>query len=306
MPQGYKKRAEGASRKEKQGSSTKNSRKGCISNKEWDMLMCRDRDWTFRKYKEAAAGSRYDPVGKDAMYNDPVVEPPPPERPPPRYVDDGICLACMDEGVRVLDVGKCGHTMCDACLRRYYTQKDLDIYPLHCCICEKRVHINALERDGVLGIEDVATVRRLGGLARERKRGKHWGVTCPRCRISSRTRENPLGRSHWCSKCFQHFRVNAKEEAVEATELGGVLGDQFGQCPHCGIGFERTMGCDSIRCTHCNHHFWFQNRRLGSTEDVDWKKEAEKEVFGEAPAAAAAAAGEQEEVWDAAMFAHLE
>ena len=127
MPRGYKKRAEGASRKEKQGSSTKNSRKGNMSNKEWDRYVGFEWGWKNHRGEEGCTRYRDDPVGRHEMYDEPAVEPPSPERPPPRYIEDGFCLACMDEGIKVLDVGKCGHTLCHACLRRYYTQKDLDI-----------------------------------------------------------------------------------------------------------------------------------------------------------------------------------
>jgi len=208
-----------------------------------------------------------------------LVPEPKPDPPPPRTFE-GFCLACMDERVQVLDLGKCEHTVCTPCLKRYYTQKDLDIYPLHCPFCEKRVEIHKLKRDGVFGEADVLRANRFRSVAIKRDSAhKFILATCPFCRHSKAVRKQARNNSTVCDRCHEIYMYVANvpgivEEVRQA--FGRDESSGLGICPRCGSGVQKTQGCHHMVC-RCGGEFEWASSLTHNLEARQITAEAFKE-----------------------------
>lgn len=266
MPSGHLKRAEGSSKKQKEGNSTKNSRKASWRGK-WDDGSVKGENcnkWARvgRNASLLSAGRLAQRLPLDAhtcMDRDYELVPEPKPDPPPPRTFEGFCLACMDDKVQVLDLGKCDHTACIPCLKRYYTQKDLDIYPLHCPFCEKRVAINKLERDGVFGETDALRANKFRSVAIKRDSAHKFIVTiCPFCRHNKSVRKHAgKNNSTVCDRCHEIYAyvtnipglLEEVRHAFGTDESGGL-----GVCPRCGSGIQKTQGCHHMTC-RCGAEF---------------------------------------------------
>lgn len=249
MPSGYLKRAEGSSRKQKEGNSTKNSRKSWRGKHDyWDIKGDNYNKWT----RGSGAGGA--PVAAaESMDRDYEIVPEPKPEPPPPRTFEGFCMVCMDDGAQVLDLGKCEHTACQPCLRRYYTQRDLDIYPLHCPFCEKRVRIRKLERDGVFAEEDSVRANKFRSLAWKRDNAdKFISATCPFCRTQKTVRRRDArGSTTVCQRCHEIYAYVSNISGISEEVRGAFKGDReggLGVCPRCGSGVQKNRGCHHMTC----------------------------------------------------------
>lgn len=268
MPSGYLKRAEGSSKKQKEGSSTKNSRKAAWRGGGWDYWpgkgenynkWTRSSGWGAPTASAGRVAHRAPLAAHTCMDRDYEIVPEPKPDPPPPRTFEGFCLVCMDEEVQVLDLGRCEHTACVPCLKRYYTQKDLDIYPLHCPFCEKRIRIRGLERDGIFDEADVTRANRFRSVAVKRDNAhKFISATCPFCRHTKTVRKQASkSNSTVCDRCHEVYSyvtniAGLSEEvrrAFEKDEAGGL-----GICPRCGSGVQKNRGCHHMTC-RCGAHF---------------------------------------------------
>ena len=125
MPSGYLKHAKGISKKKTEGSSTKHSRKGIYDQDYGGVKLVKGKNYnkwerchTWEHHSPGRFARRV-PLESDASLDRDyqLVPPPSPEPLPPRTFD-GFCMVCMDDPVSVLDLGKCGHTACQACLEQ--------------------------------------------------------------------------------------------------------------------------------------------------------------------------------------------
>jgi len=259
MPSGYLKHASGVGRKKQEGSSSKGSRRGTGRGSHcWREFPLRlEGKWWKGNSAPSHIGTA---VAADVSADIDGPESPPPP-PPPRFIDDGLCMVCLDTPLRVLDLGRCGHVACLPCFRRYYTARDLDRYPLRCMVCEKRIPIRELVRDHVFETEtDLARARRLAKLAEARDRldsTECKQVRCPRC-----THTWPADHQGVviCPGCTHPVCTRFDHDVLPAAVRDAMPVGSIAICPRCGDGIERDGGCCWVRC-RCSRLFnWYHER----------------------------------------------
>lgn len=274
MPRGYLKHNKDAKRREQLGNNTKKTGRVDQHNHSFsadgNQYCGRRGESNWKRHYYAKPSVDYDTKLDTPHFLRTPSPPPPPE---PRFIL-GECQACWDTNVPVLDLGKCGHTLCKPCADKYYTQRDLEIYPLHCAICDKRVSIGVLKRDQILNTtEDVQRVVRLGKLAMMRENThKYVAVTCPWCREDNIVQKYKGKHQFRCRRCKNMF-ISKVTHAVDVSpkEMESVLeafSEPVVRCPLCGTGIVKNGGCPHMTC-RCGAHFEWNSHAFQTPDTAE-------------------------------------
>lgn len=234
MPTGYLRHDRGVSRRHQRGNGS-GSMHGRIKDKQYDNEFCEA--WDEMRWRRDMD----------------VDKPPPPNALPPQEIA-GTCSMCLQEG-SVIDVAKCKHTACLGCLRRYYLQKDLDLYPLHCFACDRRVSVQQLRRQQVIASEDaVKMLHRFQQL--HRLRDSNAFSQCPFCHFITvvHTAGLQASRTMHCKRCHDRYAYVPAVTSQDVTEVSAAIAD-FSRCPRCGMGIQKAGGCNHVWCLYCKGQF---------------------------------------------------
>lgn len=269
MPTGWLKNCEGVSEKKRYGNNSKNSTRGKHGDKPWnkawrrsscDSFRAPNKWWCAGRHKNhqailmADTWADLDRIGEKEA------------KPEPHCMSGGTCMVCLQELTDVLDLGQCGHTVCQPCLRDYYTVQDLERYPLHCCICDKRVPIHELERKGIFDAREKQRAYKMNSMAWQIKNTKKVimkkNEECPYCHEEQHgVHKHERGIIyHRCRSCHRRFDIPrliskraAPQEVLDAVDVD--------ICPGCGNGIEISEGCNDVECL-CGARFLWVHPKL--------------------------------------------
>lgn len=271
MPSGYLKRNKNVSRRRAEGNGSRNTHK----SKSW--RRCWDRERPPHKVNHMA---------EDTAVN--LIEAPKEPPPDPRYISNGTCYVCLASSADVLDLGHCGHTACLLCLRDYYTAREIERFPTRCPLCEKRVPMQDLIRDGVLETSvEVQRSLKLKNMAwrlkHADKASMHDQVECAHCGRPQRGayKNKRKTRDLVCTHCYKVFTVPGyKQPHTIPPDILAAVDFGIDLCPKCGNGIELNGGCRTVTCL-CGTTFVWTDPELREDMRVHEEARIRKEISGQ-------------------------